>query len=106
MVFSKDSKSVGPKKNPDADSYKAKVRKRIIFLRHGESDWNNVFNNGFNLRMVKSLFTSLIWEFKPYATVNSVFIDSSLNEESIEQAVGFSKFLVPSSCSLSASRSY
>lgn len=97
MVFSKDSKGVGPKKNPDPDSYKTKpVRgtKTIVFLRHGESDWNNVFNKGFNLRMIKSLFTSLLWEFKHYASVNSVFIDSPLNEEGIEQAVELSKFLV------------
>jgi hypothetical protein len=97
MIFSKDNKGVGPKKNPDPDSYKSKPvkgTKRIVFLRHGESDWNNVFNKGINPRMIKSLFSSLIWEFNHYASVNSVFIDSPLNGEGIEQAVELSKFLV------------
>lgn len=53
MILAKDNKGVGPKKNPDPDTVKEKVsqgltkKKRIIFIRHGESDWNNIFNKGF-----------------------------------------------------------
>ena len=57
MIFSKDSKGVGQKKNPDPDRAKGKPSqvKTIIFLRHGESDWNNIFNKGVNYgRLVKT----------------------------------------------------
>lgn len=43
MIISKDSKGIGPKYNPDPDAIKSLVNdkdsKRIIFIRHGESDW-------------------------------------------------------------------
>jgi hypothetical protein len=44
MIVSKDNKGLGPKKNPDPDELKGKpsTKKQIIFIRHGESDWNNV----------------------------------------------------------------
>lgn len=45
MIWSKDNKGIGPKKNPDPDLIKnLKTRtKTVVFIRHGESDWNNVF---------------------------------------------------------------
>jgi hypothetical protein len=44
MIVSKDNKGLGPKKNPDPAELKGKPseKKQIIFIRHGESDWNNV----------------------------------------------------------------
>ena len=49
MVVCKENKGLGPKKNPDPDEIKdlPSKMKRIIFIRHGESDWNDVFNKGF-----------------------------------------------------------
>lgn len=96
MVFSKDNKGVGPKKNPDPDLAKGRPSlqvKTIVFLRHGESDWNNIFNKGINFRMITRFFAAMKKEFEIYASVNSVFIDSPLNSEGIEQAVELSKFL-------------
>jgi bisphosphoglycerate-dependent phosphoglycerate mutase len=95
MIFSKDSKGVGQKKNPDPDRAKGKPSqvKTIIFLRHGESDWNNIFNKGVNLGMVKRFFLGLKQEFMLYPSLNSVFLDSPLNEEGIEQAVELRKFI-------------
>lgn len=44
MLYSKDSKGVGPKCNSDAENIHkfTSISKTIIFVRHGESDWNNV----------------------------------------------------------------
>jgi hypothetical protein len=44
MLYSKDSKGVGPKYNSDAENIHkfTSISKTIIFVRHGESDWNNV----------------------------------------------------------------
>eukprot|EP00981_Chlorochromonas_danica_P009909 scaffold2913_cov181-Ochromonas_danica.AAC.3 len=66
MALSKDNKGVGHKKNPDPDDLLTKTctTKTIIFIRHGESDWNHVFNK-----------------------------DSPLNLEGIDQAVELRKFL-------------
>lgn len=45
MLYSKDTKGLGPKYNPNSDAIKGRPSsvKKIIFIRHGESDWNNVF---------------------------------------------------------------
>lgn len=95
MLYSKDSKGVGPKYNSDAeniDKFKS-ISKTIIFVRHGESDWNNVFNKGINLslfaRLAKALWNELLLLFR----MDSVFLDSPLNEEGIEQALELRKFL-------------
>lgn len=96
MILSKDGKGVGPKKNPDPDLVKGKPSKvkTIVFLRHGESDWNNIFNKGINFRMISRFFAAARLELLQYASLNSVFLDSPLNEEGIEQAAELSRFLV------------
>ena len=62
MVYSKDNKGVGPKSNPDPDLIR-EIRtesKRIIFIRHGESDWNDVF------KLVKFLSFSVLQDKLTY----------------------------------------
>jgi len=96
MIISKDTKGIGPKKNPDPDLIKDKpnlIKKTIIFIRHGESDWNDVFNKGINPGMISRLGKALYKEFLLYPTQNSVFIDSPLNHEGILQAVDLSKYI-------------
>lgn len=95
MVLSTDSKGVGPKKNPDPDLIrdKAVLKKRIVFIRHGESDWNNVFNKGFGPSIFIHLFKALYEEIKLFTSLNSVFIDSPLNFEGIEQALELNRFI-------------
>lgn len=95
MLYSKDSKGVGPKYNTDAENIHkyTSISKTIIFVRHGESDWNNVFNKGINLsifvRLAKALWSELLLLFR----MDSVFLDSPLNEDGIEQALELRKFL-------------
>lgn len=73
MVLSKDNKGLGPKKNPDPDLIKDSpcTSKRIIFIRHGESDWNNVFNKGFGLSFFGRLGSALYRELILYPSKDS-----------------------------------
>ena len=87
MMWFSEMKGMGPKKNPDPDRIKGKptTTKRLIFIRHGESDWNNVFNKGFGpsfpVRLFKAWYKELIlyptndsgWCFKLYVFVPITF---------------------------------
>ena len=88
MIFSKDSKGLGPKYNPDPKllTGKPSQTKRIVFIRHGESDWNDVFNKGFGPSIIARIIKALIRETKLMVTMDSVFLDSPLNMDGIEQA--------------------
>jgi len=120
MILSTDNKGLGPKKNPDPDLMKDDpcTTKRIVFIRHGESDWNSVFNKGFGPSFIGRLFGAMSRELNIYPSRDSgahisynlfynlqttlmvifclsvyflyvchtVFIDSPLNMEGIEQA--------------------
>ena len=88
MIISKDSKGLGPKYNPDPALISADQvlkRKKLVFIRHGESDWNNVFNKGFNVSFFKRLAVAAFQEFFLFPSSDSIFIDSPLNFEGIEQ---------------------
>ena len=68
MLLSRE-KSGWPKRRPDpkviAGSPAFLATKRIIFVRHGESTWNEVFNRGFNLGFPFRLFEGLLSELLP-----------------------------------------
>ncbi len=88
MIICKENKGLGPKKNPDPDNIKdvpCKM-KRIIFIRHGESDWNDVFNKGFGPMLLVRLIKAMIREFFLMVTMDSVFLDSPLNGDGTDQA--------------------
>ncbi|EEY57801.1 uncharacterized protein PITG_00383 [Phytophthora infestans T30-4] len=54
-------------------------RKRILFVRHAESEWNVVFNRGINFRMLVSLLRAIVREWLLLPTGDSVFLDSPLS---------------------------
>ena len=100
MIFGKDKKYNSKyKKLPDPDLITAQLNrggttKRIIFIRHGESLWNEVFNRGFHpikfpLRLVKAVLRESTMAFKN----DSLFFDSPLNYEGIEQAKELRRYL-------------
>lgn len=96
MVLCNDSRGIGPKKNPDPDLLLTRPltnKKTVVFIRHGESDWNYVFNKGINLSVFVRLLRTLIEELLLFGTVNSCFIDSPLNHEGVDQACELSRFL-------------
>lgn len=95
MILSKDNKGVGTKKNPNPDQIKGDTssKKTVIFIRHGESDWNNVFNKGMNIGFIGRLFSAIFEEWKLLFSNDSKFLDSPLNHEGIEQALELGRFL-------------
>lgn len=84
LVASRDSKFRQP---PDYTARRLPVdaTKRIVFIRHGESVWNEVFNRGFNIGLFSRLFKALVTELKFIATPYSVLFDTPLNKEGLQQ---------------------
>lgn len=68
------------------------VRKTVIFIRHGESDWNEIFNKN-KLLLLPRLVWGIIRETLYIPTSHSVFIDSPLSKEGIGQAITLRTFL-------------
>lgn len=95
MVICSESQGLKPEKNPDPADIKGTntSTKTIIFIRHGESDWNDVFNKGKNLGMFVRLFKAFWRELLLYPTKDSVFLDSPLNADGIEQAKKLQQFI-------------
>lgn len=95
MALCKENKGIGPKSNPDPILWlkNKSTTKTIIFLRHGESDWNDIFNKGINPTMVVRLMKGLYRELSLSITNDSVFIDSFLNDDGFEQALELSRFI-------------
>jgi len=89
MALSKDAKW---KKLPDSDKIKDsedKKIKRIIFIRHGESDWNDIFNRKGpvgKLMLLPLLFKNLAREIMMINEEHSIFLDSPLSPTGVEQA--------------------
>lgn len=67
---------------------------RVVFIRHGQSVWNSLFNTYglfWPLRVVKAIFLEIVYFFKdPF---NSVFIDSPLTSKGIKEAQELAQFL-------------
>lgn len=82
------------KANPDCR------RVTIVFIRHGESKWNSVFNVGSKLLLPWRLLKALISELMVLFALDSIFFDSPLNSEGIKQACELKTFLAstPSGC--------
>lgn len=109
LALSKDKKWKKPKDDPasffskDNDGeYIVLSKKTIVFLRHGESTWNDTFNKGdrkmssFLLGFIPGIFQSLATEW--YFLVRGMsdeswFFDSPLSAKGIQQAEGVAKFL-------------
>lgn len=68
------------------------VRKTVIFIRHGESDWNEIFNKN-KLLLLPRLIWGIVREVLYLPTSHSVFIDSPLSKEGIGQAIGLRSML-------------
>ena len=62
--------------------------KRIIFIRHGESEWNLIFNKGPKPLLPFKAILGLVREIKMFFALDmgSVLYDSPLNQEGLEQA--------------------
>eukprot|EP00611_Tribonema_gayanum_P020163 TRINITY_DN3626_c0_g1_i3.p1 TRINITY_DN3626_c0_g1~~TRINITY_DN3626_c0_g1_i3.p1 ORF type:complete len:333 (-),score=105.50 TRINITY_DN3626_c0_g1_i3:200-1198(-) len=93
MLLSKDKKSKA-RQDPDAVVVDPNApTKRIVFLRHGESEWNEVFNRGFGPSFLVRLVSALIREALLLTTRDSVFFDSPLSDTGIKQTQELVRFL-------------
>lgn len=82
---------------------KTKIEKKtIIFVRHGESTWNDTFNKGdrskvnFLISFFPNLIKALYYEWYFFVTardLDSWFYDSPLSEKGLRQARGVQSFL-------------
>jgi hypothetical protein len=68
-------------------------KKQVVFMRHGESKWNLVFNKGFGKDFPGRLGRALAEEARVVTTLDSVFVDSPLSEEGCTQAKELKKFV-------------
>ena len=59
--------------------------KRIVFLRHGESAWNEVFNRGFGPSFPVRLISAWVRELMVLQDGSSLFLDSPLSATGEEQ---------------------
>jgi len=84
------------KKQPDSgtlSSADVKKTKRVIFIRHGESEWNLVFNKGFGPSFFFRLGRALVRELLLATSLDSVFVDSPLSRIGISQAVNLHAYV-------------
>jgi hypothetical protein len=94
MLCSTDKKW-NKKKVPNPDlikKVKDKRTKRLILIRHGESEWNLIFNKGV-VMLLPRLIKAWIREAFMLLNTNSIFFDSPLNKEGLEQAAALSHWL-------------
>eukprot|EP00752_Nemacystus_decipiens_P016413 g14670.t1 len=103
MLLSKDKKF-----KPQVDSGDVQVdpnsrRKRIIFLRHGESEWNEVFNRGFGPSFLVRLVSAVVREVMMLSSRDSVFFDSPLSNTGIQQTQELIRFMQKAPDSFSGS---
>ena len=88
----------GMSKAPDTSKLvmgnnKTRRYKTIVFIRHGESDWNEIFNKS-KLLLLPRLIRGLFREAMLFMSDHSVFIDSPLSKEGVKQAEALQKFIV------------
>jgi len=66
---------------------------RIIFVRHGESVWNYVFNRGFGLSFLMRLLRVTLYELYLLPHDDSAYLDSPLSDLGLEQCAALQAFL-------------
>lgn len=79
--------------DPGKTSLGASSKKRIVFVRHGESCWNECFNRTWDLSFPWRLASAFWKEVTLLLCLDSVFVDSPLSQEGIAQARKLDRFL-------------
>lgn len=72
---------------PDSAAISGKIEKskKIIFIRHAESEWNMIFNKGI-MKIMPRFLLSMLRELRLLGSEGSVFVDSPLSDEGKKQA--------------------
>merc|ERR1719215_1530706 len=88
-------------KPTDGDfKYEKAQRRTVIFIRHGESEWNQVFNKGPIISRPFKFLRALIYEVYIMFQPHSILLDSPLSDVGIQQAWDLLTFLAsqPEGC--------
>jgi len=93
FLVSGDNKTRKPDDDPFQMDSPGCKRMKVIFIRHGESDWNAVFNVGSKALLPIRLAQGLIREAFMVFDQDSLFIDSPLSDIGIQQAWDLMTFL-------------
>eukprot|EP00959_Pyramimonas_sp_CCMP1952_P127618 2669357-Pyramimonas_sp.AAC.2 len=95
LLFSRDRKwNKKLIQDPDCIADAEGQYARVVFIRHGESDWNDIFNRGFGPMFPVRVITGLLRELlNKFTTRDSLFLDSPLSPLGIRQAVALRAFL-------------
>ena len=74
---------------------KTTASKRLLFIRHGESEWNLIFNKGSKALLPFKAIFALFREIRMFLALDagSVLYDSPLNQEGLEQAQELAQLL-------------
>lgn len=80
---------------PDPGRCSAQVSRvrRIVFVRHGESSWNECFNRGIGLSFPLRLLRTVMLEATLALRLDSLLWDSPLSYEGVSQAKQLSAFI-------------
>jgi broad specificity phosphatase PhoE len=90
LLVGKDPQWVQPPDWTNAPNIQKESSKRVVFIRHGESVWNEIFNRGLNVGFIGRLIKGFVREILFLHTPYSVLFDTPLNHEGIQQAVDLS----------------
>lgn len=94
MALSSESSYKSP---PDPDIICGKEEnpqgKTVVFIRHGESVWNEVFNRGFNIGFIFRFWRALFREALLACNYDSVFFDTPLSHFGCSQAEELNRFI-------------
>jgi len=96
LVLSKDKvskKAIENAADPDEIRDHVDRQVRIIFIRHGESIWNLVFNRGFKPSFLWRLFSTMLYESYLLPLDDSAFMDSPLSALGFQQCAQLQEFL-------------
>lgn len=66
---------------------------KVVFIRHGQSEWNAVFNEGSKILLPFRFAKALVQEMLMFFDQDSIFFDSPLSEVGIRQGWDLMKFL-------------
>ena len=69
------------------------VTKTIVFIRHGESCWNEMFNRGFGPGFLFRVARGLLLELHRMTLGDSLFVDSPLGDRGEKEALDVCRYL-------------
>lgn len=84
---------MAPPPHPPAHQPTSVTTTTLLLVRHGESEWNDVFNRGFGPFFPLRLAGALLRELAAWPTPGSLFLDSPLSAVGSHQAANLAKWL-------------